>query len=176
MSIVPTSEMNGTTPSQEFEDTFNEHARLVYRTAYAVTGSHEDAEDVLQTIFVRLARREFSPELRKHLKAYLYRAAVNVSLNVIRSRRREAQLQDVAHIEPPSFTSSGVDDELCERLHEAIGKLKPEAAQMLVLRYTHNLSDAEIAKMLGVSRGTVAVKLFRLRARLKKLIASMGDL
>ena len=55
-----------------------------------MTGRHEDAEDVLQTIFHRLAKQETAPDLLKNPKAYLYRSAVNVSLNVIRSRRRVA--------------------------------------------------------------------------------------
>ena len=81
--------------AQELEQIFREHYQLVYRTAYRVTGSAEDAEDVLQTIFLRLLRREFPPDLKKNPKAYLYRAAVNSSLDTIRSRQRRA-LTDVA--------------------------------------------------------------------------------
>jgi RNA polymerase sigma factor (sigma-70 family) len=51
-------------------------------------------------------------------------------------------------------------------------KLRPRAVEILVLHYEHNYSDAEIAKMLGTSRGTVAVSLFRSRARLKKLLSA----
>ena len=50
--------------------------------------------------------------------------------------------------------------------------IAPDAAHILILRYAHNFSDAEIAKLLGLSRTTVAVRLFRSRARLRKL---MGD-
>jgi RNA polymerase sigma-70 factor (ECF subfamily) len=175
MSVVPMPEIEAT-GSLEFEEIFNEYSRFVYRTAYAVTGRHEDAEDVLQTIFLRLARHEIAPELLKNPKPYLYRSAVNVSLNVIRSRRRVANLQDAARHEQPETTPDAIfDEELCSRLREAIGELKPKAAEILLLRYTHNHSDAEIARMLGVSRGTIALKLFRLRARLKKLLrAALG--
>jgi RNA polymerase sigma factor (sigma-70 family) len=62
-------------------------------------------------------------------------------------------------------------------LYEAIAKLKPKSAEILILRYVHNKSDAEIARMLGVSRGTIALRLFRSRARLKQLLrARLGDL
>src|SRR5436190_22620600 len=61
MSIVTMSEPRR--PSSEFEEMFRQHAPLVYRTAYGVTGSHEDAEDILQTIFMRLIRRELSPDI-----------------------------------------------------------------------------------------------------------------
>ena len=175
MRIVPMPEIKAT-GSPEFEEIFNEFSRFVYRTAYAVTGRHEDAEDVLQTIFLRLARHEIAPDVLKNPKPYLYRSAVNVSLNVIRTRNRAANLRnDVLHVKPETVPDSIFDEELCNRLREAIGQLKPEAAEILLLRYAHNHSDAEIARMLGVSRGTIALKLFRLRARLKKLLrTAMG--
>ena len=161
----------------EFEEIFNAHSRFVYRTAYAVTGRHEDAEDVLQTIFLRLAKREVTLDVLRNPKPYLHRSAVNVSLNVIRSRRREATLREATRLESaqtPHATTTD-DEELHARLREAIAQLKPRAAEIVLLRYVHNHSDAEIARMLGVSRGAIAVKLFRLRARLKKILrASMG--
>ena len=72
-----------------FDKLFRDHYALVYRTAYSVTASVEDAEDVVQTIFLRLLRREFPPDLKRNPKAYFYRAAFNVSLTVLRSRRRK---------------------------------------------------------------------------------------
>jgi len=66
--------------------------------------------------------------------------------------------------------------EMHQRLYEAITKLSRRDAEILTLRYIHDTSDAEIAKMLGVSRTVVAVRLFRSRMRLKKLIRrSLGE-
>jgi RNA polymerase sigma-70 factor (ECF subfamily) len=156
--------------TQEFEDLFNEHAQLVYRTAYGVTGSHEDAEDVLQTIFVRLMRREFSPDLVRNPRAYLYRAAVNLSLDTLKTRRRHV-LVDAAELpEIPVPAAEPVGDDHHRRLYRAIAELKPEAAQILILRYVHGKSDAEIAALLGMSRGAIALRLFRSRARLRTLL------
>jgi RNA polymerase sigma factor (sigma-70 family) len=79
-------------------------------------------------------------------------------------------------VEPPEMPLPSVDsswpDELRRNLTEAIAKLRPRAVEILVLHYEHNYSDAEIAKMLGTSRGTVAVSLYRTRARLKKLMGN----
>jgi RNA polymerase sigma factor (sigma-70 family) len=125
-----------------------------------VTGSRHDAEDVLQTIFLRLLQREIPPDLRKSPKAYLYRAAVNLSLNSIRSRKRQKVTgDDVEDLEASLATGgsdSGPDDEIQRILLDAIAQLKPRAVEILILRYEHNYSDAEIAKMLGKSRGTIA--------------------
>ena len=176
MHIVATPEAE-TTGKLEFEEIFNAYSRFVYRTAYAVTGRHEDAEDVLQTIFLRLAKREITPEILRNPKAYLHRSAVNVSLNVIRSRRRQAVLREAARLESAQTPDATIndDEELHACLREAIAQLKPQAAEIVLLRYVHNYSDAEIAQILGVSRGAIAIKLFRLRARLKKALReSMG--
>ena len=135
-------------------------------------GNREDADGILQTIFLRLFRREFPPDLGKNPEAYLYRAAVNLSLDMLKTRRRQPQrTDDPEHVEAPA-SSSGVpfDDAMHGRLYEAIAQLNPATAEILILRYVHNISDAKIAKMLGVSRTVVAVRLFRARARLKKLI------
>ena len=161
---------------QEFEDLFQEHYVLVYRTAYGITGRVEDAEDVAQTVFLRLLRREKPRELLKNPKGYLYRAAVNLSLTIVQTRQRRARTEaseDLA-VSVPSRASSRAE-ELHRKLYEAIALLKPKAASILILRYLHNYSDADIATLLGTSRGVIAVTLFRSRARLKKLMdASLG--
>src|SRR5262245_30110246 len=72
---------------EAIERIFRDHAEFVYRTAYRVTGKSEDAEDVVQSLFATILHRELKLE-EAGLKAYLYRAAVNASLNLVRQRRR----------------------------------------------------------------------------------------
>jgi RNA polymerase sigma factor (sigma-70 family) len=161
-------------PTQELDEIFREHYQFVYRTAYSVTGNKEDAEDVLQSIFAGLVRRELPPDLIKNPKAYLYRAAFNLSLNAIRYRKRHPSSNDTDRIVAAAPAPPATErDELDKRLHAAIAELHPRAAQIVVLRYVHNQSLVEIAKLLGTTRSTVAVSLFRSRARLKKLIREM---
>jgi RNA polymerase sigma-70 factor (ECF subfamily) len=168
--------VTGEAVSREFEELFNEHFQFVYCTAYTVTGNRQDAEDVLQTIFLRLIRRESPPALTQNPKGYLYRAAVNESLNVIRTRKRQELTDNLDSVEALPSPVSEKDNELQRSVVDAMATLKPRAVEILILRYEHNFSDAQIAKMLGKSRGTVAVTLYRARARLKKLLhAAMGD-
>jgi RNA polymerase sigma-70 factor, ECF subfamily len=162
-------------PSPDFAEIYRLYSPMVYRTARAVTGNAEDAEDVLQTIFLRLIRSEYTGQLRKNPNAYLYRAAVNASLDLLRARSRRTFTHVLDHLEAPAaFSNSRFDDELHGRLTEALVDLSPEAAHVLVLRYVHNYSDAEISKLLGTSRGAIALRLFRLRARLKKALSGGG--
>src|SRR6185295_817065 len=92
MSTITMSNVTRAPLTEELDRIFREHHLLVFRTAFCVTGSREDAQDIAQTIFLRLLQREFPPDLKKNPKAYLYRAAVNLSLNTIRSRRRHIQV------------------------------------------------------------------------------------
>jgi RNA polymerase sigma-70 factor (ECF subfamily) len=157
---------------QAFEEIFREHYHLAYCTAYGVTGNSEDAEDVVQGVFLRMLRRGYPPELKKNPKAYLYRAVVNESLNSIRSKKRFVLTDDAEQFEaqPSGTAASESVEEIHRRLYEAVAELKPDAAHILILRYVHKYSDAEIAKLLGTTRGTIAVSLYRSRSRLKKLM------
>jgi RNA polymerase sigma-70 factor (ECF subfamily) len=129
----------------------------------------EDAEDVLQTLFVQLLRRERPPAFEQDPKAYLYRAAVNTSLNVIRSRQRNIVSGDVDKLDDPaSRRQSAREDNIREQLRAVMSELSPRSAEIFILRHVHGYTDSEIAKLLGISRGTVAVTLFRARARLRK--------
>ena len=150
MSKATLHELRRMPVSEEFERIFREHSQLIYRTAYGITGNIEDAQDVLQTIFLRLLRREM----------------------LGRERARE-EVGEEECLTLPASTESERADEIHERLYEAIAQLPPEAAHILILRYLHNYSDADIAKMLGTSRTVIAVRLFRVRARLKQLIESL---
>lgn len=171
---------------QDFEALFQEHCQLVFRTAYAITGHRQDAEDVLQSVFVSLLQQQGTPprrsggqglpEVRQHPARYLHRAAVNASLNVLRSRKRR-RLVDGLDLQtiPAARTEARARDERHERLTDAMARLTPRALAILTLRYQHDYSDAQIAALLGTSRGVIAVTLYRIRTRLRTLLGPTGS-
>jgi RNA polymerase sigma-70 factor (ECF subfamily) len=162
---------------EEFESIFREHSEFVYRTAYRVTGTAEDAEDVMQTVFLKLFRNLPAPEVRQKPRAYLYRAAVNTALNVVRSRQRHVLTDQSDSFESDApWRKSDQEAYMHESLRIALADLRPKAAEIFILRYVHGYSDVEIGELLGTSRGTIAVSLFRSRARLRKSIRNyQGD-
>jgi RNA polymerase sigma-70 factor (ECF subfamily) len=163
-------------PPPELETLFREHYDQIFRTAYRVTGSPVDAEDVLQTVFLRLMRREGELDLQPNPAGYLLRAAINASLDIMRGRTRSKSvaLDDVAAEQlESSFVSPETeqqDRELRALVQEAIAKLGPKAAEMFVLRYYEGYGNREIAEMLGTSQMVVGVMLHRSRTRLRKEI------
>ena len=177
MSVVMIPGIRHETSTNELEQLFRDYHHLIYRTAYSVTGRHQDAEDILQGIFLRLMKRDIPPDLRAHPTTYLYRAAVNASLTIIRTRQRQRLEDGVDLLQLPlADKTRDVNNELLERqLRNAMAQLNSNALEILILRYEHGYSDAEIAKTLGKSRVTIAVALHRVRARLRRLLRNTGE-
>jgi len=159
---------------QEIEDIFREHYRLVYRTAFRITGRAEDTEDVIQTVFLRLLRSGLPSDFHRNPKGYLYRAAVNLSLNAVESRRRYVLDNETANREAGSIATADRES-YREWFSGALLKLRPRAVEIFLLRYEQDYSDVEIARMLGTSRGVIAVSLFRSRSRLRKLLRDFRE-
>jgi RNA polymerase sigma-70 factor (ECF subfamily) len=160
--------------SSPLEEMFHQHKDMVFRAAYRVTGNAGDAEDVLQTVFLRLVTNPSLPEIH-NLPAYLHRSAVNASLDVLR-RRRETQvlsLDEPGHAEAASVNSAQPSTEIREWLRQALARLSPRWAEMFVLRFIEDYSNREIAEMMKTSAAVVAVVLHRTRAQLKKDFKAM---
>jgi len=161
----------------EFEALFQAHYDLVYCTAYSVTGRVEDAEDVAQSIFLRILKRKRTRDfMQPNPRGYLYRAAVNESLTVVeaRQRRERRQVGEEAAFAVPAHVAAPADDQ--SELYAAIARLNRKAAQILILRHIHDYTDSEIAQLLGTSRGVIAVTLYRARRRLRTLLGDgFGD-
>jgi RNA polymerase sigma-70 factor, ECF subfamily len=171
MVTPPVSKRNGREEAQGFDEFYQEHYQLVYRAAYSVTHSRQDAEDDLQNVFLNVLRRPEQTELARNIKGFLYRAAVNEGLHILRTRERQRIAGDLEGAEDAAGPAgSPIEDEIRENLADAITNLKPEEAEILILYYEQGYSDAEIAKMLGYSRVKIAVTLYRARANVKKLV------
>ena len=162
---------------RELEQMFRDHYPMLYRTALSILDNPSDADDVPQTIFLRLLRSGIPPEMSRNPGGYLYRAAVNTSLNVVRTRKRQRLTDGIEGLEIMVDTSpTSTKESMQKALTEAIAELPQDAAHVLILRYVHNYPEANIARILGASRSTVAMRLFRARRRLKKLMRnSWGD-
>ncbi len=162
---------------EELAGLFRDYHKTIFRIAYRITGSKSDAEDVLQTIFLRLApvRRDFSP----NPEGYLHRAAVNASLDLLRRRARAGWVSlDVVDFNQSSKLpvaspeNDFADAELRELIRHAVAKLEGRAATTFALRYFEGYDNNRIAQVLGTSQMVVAVTLHRARTRLRKEIGS----
>src|SRR5712692_7406168 len=160
---------------------FRQHSDRVFRTANRVTGSAADAEDVLQTVFLRLARLPESGSVPENPEGYFARAAINASLDLLRSRKRSRAVAfddveadaAVAVLASPKNPEAGHEDrELRNLIRAAVSRLGPNAARMFTLRYFEGYDNGEIARIMSTSALVVGVTLHRARARLRKEIGS----
>ena len=139
-----------------------QYAGMLYRLAYARTGSRADAEDVMQEVFVRLlrARPEFRDE--EHAKAWLLRVTVNGCKSRLRApwRRRTAPLLDAY---PAAAPEEGM-------LLEAMQALPARDRAVLHLYYYEGYQTAEIAALTGLREGSVRSRLTRARTRLRQVL------
>jgi RNA polymerase sigma-70 factor (ECF subfamily) len=159
------------------ETIYREDATVVLQAAYRVTGNTDDAEDVLQTVFARLANRDNPPDFSTGSRAYLRRAATNAALDIVQSRyvRDGVSLEvtggNVGHDPTPAADRQHLGRELQEHLRRALATISRRGAEIFALRYFEGLDNTEIAEQLGTSTNTVAVTLHRARARLKDAMA-----
>jgi RNA polymerase sigma-70 factor (ECF subfamily) len=153
--------MTSTIPLARFAGLYERHYETVFRAALRVTGNPADAEDVLQTVFLRVLARGGDDALPA---AYFRRAAVNAAVDVLRRRELHAesvyddQAPQVA-VQPPLL--------LKERLRRAIAALDSEDASLFLLRHVEGLTIEELAGMFEIEKNNVAVRLHRIRNRLQ---------
>lgn len=163
--------------NRDLTQLFEAHHDRVFRVAWRLTGSPVDAEDVLQTVFLRLSRRK-DLDLAPSPGSYLHRAAINASLDLLRQRQRVSMvsIDEAAEAIPidPSLSPEAcqVNEQLRRAIRQAMATLKGRSAEMFVLKYVEGFSNQEIATRLGTSAMVVGVMLHRARARVRK---QLGD-
>jgi RNA polymerase sigma-70 factor (ECF subfamily) len=153
---------------EELEQAFQAHHGLVFRAAYRITGNESDAEDVLQTVFLRLLGRDRSAPPLENAQGYLHRAAVNAALDVVRARRNEP----VDPAQTLQGGSSAGDHELRDLLRQSLALLPPHTAEVFALRFLEGYTNGEIARMLGTSQVRIAVTIHRARRQLQREICT----
>lgn len=157
----------------EFRDYVAARAATLLRTAYLLTGNHADAEDLLQTALAKTYLSWDKIKDRGAVDSYVRRAMVNTHISWWRRRRVDEyptdELPDVPAPEPHG-------SELRDALWKALGRLPRRQRAAVVLRYYEDLSEQEIASILGISVGTVKSTVSRAVAKLRHDAALHRDL
>ena len=149
------------------DEAFTQAARTygdtIYRVAYHALGSPHDAEDVMQTVLLRLYECKKDFESEEHMKHWLLRVAVNESRKQLRAFWRRADLP----LEEWRETAVPEDPEKAEALR-AVMALEPKYRLAVYLYYYEGLSVAETAAAMRANVSTVQSWLLRARERLRK--------
>ncbi|NBB65525.1 sigma-70 family RNA polymerase sigma factor [Pseudomonas sp. ODNR1LW] len=131
------------------------------RLARRILGDASSAEDIAQTLWLRV-QRIADPAAIKDKRAYLYRLALNLTSDQMRSRKRGAALFDGQIEDPrmidaaPSAETQIMHRQRLDLLAEAINELPPRCREVFLLRRVEGLSPAEVAERLGITPNAVA--------------------
>lgn len=155
-------------PPPGLTELYQRYSETVYYTALRVTGNPADAEDALQTVFLRVLNPGNRMDPAIVSERYFRRAATNAAVDILRRRvtRAEAQLDESA---PHAARESPVL--LKEQLRRAIARLNERDAEMFLLRYVEGLSNGELGELFGLGKTSVAVRLHRIRQTLQAEMA-----
>ena len=183
-------EVEPTALQGEFRDLYDRYKDRVYNVCYRITGNPTDALDASQETFGIVFRRIREFRFQSRFSSWVYRIAVNASIDLRRRSRtrRIASLESITesrgdegarfeladqNVEMPSAAASR--KELEDEIQSAIDRLSDKLRSMIVLRYTENLSYEEIAETLEISLGTVKSRLSRAHEALDRELTPVLD-
>jgi RNA polymerase sigma-70 factor, ECF subfamily len=159
-----------------FLELYERHRKPIFRFAYRLLGSIENAEDITHDCFLSLIRRpeNFRPG-RASLRTYLFSAARNLAVKYFRNQGKEATLDELVD-EPETPAREQplrrlLAEELTTRVREAVSSLPPLQREALVLFEYEGLPLREIAEIVGTDTGAVKARLYRARERLKTMLS-----
>jgi RNA polymerase sigma-70 factor (ECF subfamily) len=160
--------------SEAFRALVERHGRAVYRLAYRMTGSTQDAEDVVQETFLKAYRQLPRFESRANFGTWLHRIAVNCSIDLIRARpHRETTSHNDADMEQFGAAVESTDatgtsperlmlsTEVQQRIGEAMTKLSRMERAAFMLRHFEGRSIEEISQSLGLKTNATKHSIFR---------------
>lgn len=160
--------------TEAFDVIVERHQRSIYRLCYRFTGRHEDAADLAQDVFLRAFRGLRSFRGDASLSTWLYRVGVNVCLNRVSAKAPPLDsIEKVPHLAAPVPDPSVdlVRAERAARVRAAVARLPKKQRATLILRVYQELSNQEIADVLGTTVGAVKANVFHGLENLKKILA-----
>jgi RNA polymerase sigma-70 factor (ECF subfamily) len=167
--------------SEAFRSLVERHSRYVFQVSYRLTGSSQDAEDVVQETFLKAYRQLSRFESRADFRTWLHRIAVNCSIDLIRGRRHReighepGDLETLGGADPDSNRGAGPDRlllsvEIQERVGVALGDLTANERAAFMLRHVEGLPIRDVAAALGLKTEAAKNSVFR---AVKKMRAAL---
>ena len=162
-----------------FEELYRQHAGRLYNLAYRMSGGSADAEDLLQEIFLQAHRKLESFKGQSSLGTWLYRLAMNLCVDHLRSRQsKTASVTDSLDAAPhgvPTPQSRGSLNPTRLDLERAIAQLPPGCREVFLLHDVEGFEHREIAEILGVAEGTSKSQVHKARVKLRAMLTGTAE-
>jgi len=160
--------------TRAFESLIDKYQKKIFNIVYRMTGNDDDAEDITQSVFIKVYEKlnSFNPKFK--FFSWLYRIALNESLNLMNQKKRLAEL-DADLITNEKSPEEIYDElELSERIQDALMQIELEHRALIVLKHFEGFSYQEMAFMLEISEQKVKSRLFSARQVLKNVLIERG--
>lgn len=162
--------------AEAFEELYRQHARRLFSLVFRMTGSAEDAEDLLQEVFLQAHRKLAAFRGDATLGTWLYRLTMNHCLDHLRGRQarmsRSTESLDREDAFEPTQPAPSVPTAISRiDLERAIGALPPGCRAAFLLHDVEGFEHREIARILGVTEGTSKSQVHKARMRLRALLS-----
>lgn len=152
---------------QEFIKIYEQNKNAIFRIAFSYLGVYEDAENVMQDTFLKLYTNP--PKDNFNILGWLARVARNLSLDLLRSKKRESDILN--HLEDNYFNNEKEKDSF--DILPLVSKLPKNYSEVIKLHYYGELSIKEISIALKISENNVKKRLERARMKLKEMMEEM---
>jgi len=160
--------------TEAFGELVSRYERPLFNVALRMLRDREDARDATQSAFVKAWQHLDQFDRNRRFFSWLYRIAINESLNRATRRRKGEPLDDNLVDRGLSPAEGAERSEQAMLVERAVHKLSDAYREVIVLRHWLDLSYDEIAEALHVPAKTVKSRLFSARARLAEILAEMG--
>jgi RNA polymerase sigma-70 factor (ECF subfamily) len=157
-----------------FERIVEKYQKTVFNVALRMTHEAGDAEDIAQEVFLKAYERlkSFKPEYK--FFSWLYRIAVNESLNFLEQKKRYQVLDEQMAAGGPELDDVVEASERSRKIQDAMMKLNVDHRAVIVLKHFEGLSYEEIAQVLEITEKKVKSRLFTARQVLRDILAKKG--
>ncbi len=165
------------TTRPDFEAVFQQYWPRLVAVLFRLTGDRDEAEDLALEVFWRLHKTPPAKETSADPGGWLYRVAVRLGYNALRSRKRRGRYEQAAGAQavetsaPPTPEAQVEQRQERERVRRVLARMRPRAAQMLILRHS-GLSYAEVAAALDAAPSSVGTLLARAEKEFERLYRS----
>lgn len=152
---------------KEFITLLNQHQKIVYKVCNLYMDSHADREDLFQEITLQAWKAYGSFRGDAKFSTWLYRVALNTAITFFRKEKRSPDIYSTDMLpDQPDNTDNRIEEQV-KAMYQAIGHLS-KIDKALVMLYLEDYSYIEIGGMMGITANNVAVKMNRIKAKLKE--------
>lgn len=155
-----------------FETLLTRYQRTIFNIAMRMLRHRDDARDVTQTTFLRVFEKLDQFDFNYRFYSWIYRIAINESINMLNGRQRFAPLDDEGVDEGPGPREACDVAQRDARIQDAIMRLSPDHRAVITLRHFTDCSYQDMAAILGIPEKTVKSRLFTARQALGEHLAA----